>query len=58
MHRGRIVELGVERTLVAFEAVVDAMECALAIQHGMALRNRACRASGASCCAPASTIAT
>lgn len=38
-HRGRIVELGVERTLVSFEVVVDAMECALAIQRGMALRN-------------------
>jgi adenylate cyclase len=38
-HRGRIVELGVERTLVAFEVVVDAMECALEIQRGMALRN-------------------
>jgi adenylate cyclase len=39
MHRGRIVALEVERTLVAFEVVVDAMECALAIQRGMALRN-------------------
>jgi adenylate cyclase len=39
MHRGRIVELEVERTLVAFEVVVDAMECALEIQRGMALRN-------------------
>lgn len=38
-HRGRTVELGVERTLVSFEVVVDAMECALAIQRGMALRN-------------------
>jgi adenylate cyclase len=40
MHRGRIVELGLGRTLVAFEIVVDAMECALEIQRGMALRNR------------------
>jgi class 3 adenylate cyclase len=40
-HRGRIVELAVERTLVAFEVVLDAMECALAIQRGMALRNQA-----------------
>jgi adenylate cyclase len=39
VHRGRIVELGVERTLVSFEVVVDAMECALAIQRGMARRN-------------------
>jgi adenylate cyclase len=39
VYRGRIVELGVERTLVAFEVVVDAMECALAIQRGMAQRN-------------------
>jgi adenylate cyclase len=39
VHRGRIVKLGVGRTLVAFEVVVDAMECALAIQRGMALRN-------------------
>lgn len=40
-HRGRIVALAVERTLVAFEVVLDAMECALAIQRGMALRNQA-----------------
>jgi class 3 adenylate cyclase len=40
IHRGRIVALEVERTLVAFEVVVDAMECALAIQRGMALRNQ------------------
>jgi adenylate cyclase len=40
VHRGRIVELGVEHTLVAFEVVVDAMECALQVQRGMALRNR------------------
>jgi adenylate cyclase len=39
-HRGRIVELRADRTLVAFEVVVDAMECALEIQRGMALRNR------------------
>jgi adenylate cyclase len=39
MHRGRIVALEVERTLAAFEVVVDAMECALEIQRGMALRN-------------------
>jgi adenylate cyclase len=38
-HRGRIVELAVGRTLAAFEVVVDAMECALEIQRGMALRN-------------------
>jgi class 3 adenylate cyclase len=41
IHRGRIVELAVERTLVAFEVVLDAMECALTIQRGMALRNQA-----------------
>jgi len=40
IHRGRIVALEVGRTLVAFEVVVDAMECALAIQRGMALRNQ------------------
>jgi adenylate cyclase len=39
MHRGRIVELRLDRTLVAFEVVVDAMECALEIQRGMARRN-------------------
>jgi adenylate cyclase len=38
-YRGRIVALEVERTLVAFEVVLDAMECALEIQRGMALRN-------------------
>jgi adenylate cyclase len=40
MHRGRIVELHLGRTLVAFEVVVDAMECALEIQRGMARRNQ------------------
>jgi adenylate cyclase len=39
-HRGRIVALEVARTLVTFEVVVDAMECALEIQRGMALRNQ------------------
>jgi adenylate cyclase len=39
-YRGRIVELRIERTLVEFEVVVDAMECALEIQAGMTLRNR------------------
>jgi adenylate cyclase len=38
-HRGRIVELAVERTLATFEVVVDAMECALEVQRGMARRN-------------------
>jgi adenylate cyclase len=41
VHRGRIVELLADRTLAEFGAVVDAMECALAIQHGMAQRNLA-----------------
>jgi adenylate cyclase len=40
MHRGRIVELRPDRTLVAFEVVVDAMECALEIQRGLARRNK------------------
>ena len=40
MHRGRIVELRLDRTLVEFEVVVDAMECALEIQRGLARRNR------------------
>lgn len=40
MHRGRIVALDLGRTLVEFEVVVDAMECALEIQRGMALRNK------------------
>jgi len=39
IHRGRIVELAAERTLVSFEVAVDAMECALEIQRGMAPRN-------------------
>jgi class 3 adenylate cyclase len=40
MHRGRIVELRLDQTLATFEVVVDAMECALEIQRGMARRNR------------------
>jgi adenylate cyclase len=39
VHRGRIVELLADRTLAEFGAVVDAMECALEIQRGMAQRN-------------------
>lgn len=39
-HRGRIVELLAERTIAEFPIVVDAMECALEIQRGMARRNR------------------
>jgi adenylate cyclase len=38
-YRGRIVELAIERMLASFEVVVDAMECALEIQRGMARRN-------------------
>jgi adenylate cyclase len=40
MYRGRIVELRLGQTTVEFEAVVDAMECALEIQRGMARRNK------------------
>ena len=38
-HHGRIVKLMGDGTLVEFASVVDAVECAAAIQRGMAVRN-------------------
>jgi adenylate cyclase len=38
-HRGRIVKLMGDGLLVEFASVVDAVECAAAVQRGMAARN-------------------
>jgi adenylate cyclase len=38
-HGGRIVKLMGDGALVEFASVIDAVECALEIQHGMAVRN-------------------
>ncbi len=38
-HHGRIVKLMGDGTLAEFASVVDAVECAIAIQRGMAARN-------------------
>jgi adenylate cyclase len=38
-HRGRIVKLMGDGALVEFASVVDAVECGVAIQRGMAVRN-------------------
>jgi class 3 adenylate cyclase/pimeloyl-ACP methyl ester carboxylesterase len=38
-HHGRIVKLRGDGALAEFASVVDAVECAVEIQHGMALRN-------------------
>jgi adenylate cyclase len=38
-HRGRIVKLMGDELLVEFGSVVDAVECAAAVQRGMAARN-------------------
>ena len=38
-HHGRIVKLMGDGALVEFQSVVDAVECAVAVQHGMAERN-------------------
>ena len=38
-HHGRIVKLMGDGTLVEFSSVVDAVECAVAVQRGMAVRN-------------------
>jgi class 3 adenylate cyclase len=38
-HHGRIVKLMGDGVLVEFKSVVDAVECAVAIQRGMVLRN-------------------
>ncbi len=40
-HRGRIVKLMGDGILAEFGSVVEAVECAVAIQRGMALRNAA-----------------
>ena len=38
-HNGRIVKLMGDGLLVEFASAIDAVECALEIQHGMAVRN-------------------
>jgi adenylate cyclase len=38
-YRGRIVKLMGDGALVKFASVVDAVECAVAVQRGMAERN-------------------
>ena len=38
-HHGRIVKLMGDGALVEFPSVVDAVECAVAVQQGMAARN-------------------
>ena len=38
-HRGRIVKLMGDGVLVEFASIVDAVECAVGIQHGMIKRN-------------------
>ena len=45
-HRGRIVKLMGDGILVEFPSVVAAVECAVAIQQGMADRNRGTSADG------------
>src|SRR6202022_3183793 len=39
-HRGRIVKSTGDGMLAEFGSVVDAVRCALAVQHGMAERNK------------------
>ncbi len=38
-YRGRIVKLMGDGILVEFTSAIDAVECAVAVQHGMAVRN-------------------
>src|SRR5215831_6824556 len=38
-HRGRIVKTTGDRLLIEFSSVVDAVRCAVDVQHGMAERN-------------------
>src|SRR5215510_9852159 len=38
-HRGRVVKRTGDGILIAFRSVVDAVRCALEVQHGMAERN-------------------
>jgi class 3 adenylate cyclase len=39
-HHGQIVRMAGEGALVEFPSVVEAVQCALDIQHGMATRNQ------------------
>src|SRR6476620_2729236 len=44
LHRGRIVKTTGDGILIEFPSVVDAVMCALVIQHGMVGRNSDCPA--------------
>jgi class 3 adenylate cyclase len=55
-HHGRVAKLMGDGAMVEFASVVDALECAAAIQSGVA--KRSCPRTGASPFASASTSAT
>ena len=58
VHKGRVVKRTGDGLLVEFRSVVDAVRCAIEVQHGMIERNAGLPTSAASSFASASTLAT
>ena len=57
-HQGRIVKVIGDGVLVEFGSAVNAVQCAVELQAGMAEANTVCRKPAGSCFASASTSAT
>ena len=57
-HHGGIVKTTGDGMLVEFRSIVDAVACAVSVQHGMVGRNARWPTSAASCFASASTSVT
>jgi class 3 adenylate cyclase len=55
MHHGRIVKRTGDGSIIEFRSAVDAVRCAIEVQQGLLERKVACRRSGASNSALAST---
>ena len=58
VHHGRIVKRTGDGSVIEFRSVVDAVRCALEVQHAMVERNAGSRSKSASIFASAFTSAT